>query len=179
MLQFDIERRPIQEKKPGKSSIDPQAVEDCRKVVKGLERGVELLFKLKDPKQLSLGRKALQEAGLQEKIWLKVRKERGSDSILVVQRITKQEFDETARKAKERGAKLKGKKRAKKKTGRKARKAAVPGGRKKAGRRVPVESLRHEGQAEEHPDRGVAGFCQGGRELSRYGALTPNPRALP
>ena len=39
MLQFDVEKRPIQEKKPGKPAIDPQAVEDCRKVIKGL-RGV-------------------------------------------------------------------------------------------------------------------------------------------
>ena len=119
MLQFDVEKRPIQVKKPGKPSVDPQAVEDCRKVIKGLERGVELLLKFKDPKQLSLGRRALQEAGLQEKIWLKVRKDRGSDDILVAQRISKGEFDEAQKKAKARGAKLKGKKRAKKKAAKK------------------------------------------------------------
>ena len=112
MLQFDVEKRPIQEKKPGKPAVDPEAVEDCRKVIKGLEKGVELLLKFKDPKLLNLGRRALLEAGAQEKIWLKVRKERGSDGILVVQRITRGEFDEAAKKARARGAKLKGKKRA-------------------------------------------------------------------
>ena len=113
MLQFDVEKRPIQQKKRGKPTIDPKALEDCKKVIKGLERGIELLLKFKDPNQISLGRRALQEAGIQEKIWLKVRKERGSDAILVVQRITKQEYDEAAKMAAARGAKLKGKKRAK------------------------------------------------------------------
>ena len=111
MLHFTVEKRPIEEKKPGRPAIDPKALEDCKRVIKGLERGVELLLKFKDPKQISLGRRALQEAGIQEKIWLKVRKERGSDNILVAQRITKQEYDEAAKMAAARGAKLKGIKR--------------------------------------------------------------------
>ena len=110
----------IEEKKPGKPKGIPQEViDEYKPYIEQLEKGNEGTLEFTKSENITQGRKALIEAGIQLKKYLKVRKPRGADNILNFQIITKKEFDEAKKKAAARGAKvakaLKGKPRAKKK----------------------------------------------------------------
>ena len=120
MIQFEVEERSIEkEKKPAKQ-IDPEVIELFQKEIDKLKKGSnEIILRFTDKKDMTLARNALNQAGIQSKKYVRVRKERGTENSLVMQRISKQELDAADKKAKARGAKLKGKKRAKKKTAKK------------------------------------------------------------
>ncbi|MFH1485703.1 MAG: hypothetical protein ABIH46_06505 [Chloroflexota bacterium] len=113
-IKFEFEVRSIPEKKaPGAKPIPQDVIDQFKEKLEALEKGREGLVRLGDKKELSLARRAIQEAALQAKNWVKVRKERGSENVLLVQRVSKREYDEAQKKAAARGAKLRGKRKAK------------------------------------------------------------------
>jgi len=115
-----FKQQPIEVKKPGRPKGIPQEViDEYKPFIEQLEKGNEGTLEFGKNENITQGRKALVEAGIQLKKYVKVRKPRGADNILTFQQITKKEFDEAKKKAAARGAKLKGKPRGKKKASKK------------------------------------------------------------
>ena len=110
-----FKQEPIPTKQPRQKGIPQEVIDEYKPFIEELEKGNVGTLEFGKSENIAQGRKALVEAGIQSKKFIKVRKPRGQDSILTFQQITKKEFDEAAAKAKARGAKLKGKPRAKKK----------------------------------------------------------------
>jgi len=105
---------PIEVKKPGRPKGIPQEIiDEYKPFIEQLEKGNAGSLEFGKNENITQGRKALVEAGIQLKKYIKVRKPRGQDNILTFQQITKKEFDEAKKKAEVRGAKLRGKKRTK------------------------------------------------------------------
>ena len=110
-----FKQEPIPTKQPRQKGIPQEVIDEYKPFIEGLEKGNVGTLEFGKNEKIAQGRKALVEAGIQLKKYVKVRKPRGADNILNFQLTTKREFDEAAAKAKARGAKLKGKPRAKKK----------------------------------------------------------------
>lgn len=124
-IKFDFEIRDIPEKTgPGAKAIPEDVIQQFKERLEPLEKGKEGVFKLQDKKELVLARRTIQEAALQlKRFWVKVRKERGTGSVLLVQRVSKREYDEAQKKAAARGAKLRGKRKAQPKAKAKAKRS--------------------------------------------------------
>lgn len=107
------------EKKAGKVTGVPQEVVDQYKgFIEKLEKDNVGRLEFDKGEDINLGRKALQEASIQLKKYVKARKVRGSGNVLMFERISKREFDEAKKRVEARVAKMRGKKRG----GRKAKK---------------------------------------------------------
>ncbi len=102
------------EKKVKVKGVPPEAVEEYKKYIEGLEKGNAGLLEFGKDENMALGRRALQEAGIALKKYVRVQKVRGEDNKLRFYQITKKEYDEALAMAKARGEKLRGRRRAKK-----------------------------------------------------------------
>ncbi|NKB68655.1 MAG: hypothetical protein GKR89_16450 [Candidatus Latescibacteria bacterium] len=105
MPKFSKEKKP---EKAQKNSISQALVDDYKEYVGEIGKGEIGRLEFAADENMAGGRKALVEAGVQLRRWVKVRKPRDADNVLLVERITKQEFDAARAKAAARGAKLKG-----------------------------------------------------------------------
>lgn len=105
---------PIPTKAPRQKGLAQEVIDEYKPFAEQLEKGSEGTLTFTKEENSNQGRKALIEAGLQLKKYIKVRKLRGQDNVLTFVLVTKKEFDSAKAAAKARGAKLKGKPRAKK-----------------------------------------------------------------
>ena len=119
MPKFSKEKKP---EKTQKSSTSQALVEEYKAYVGEIGTGEIGRLVFAADENMVGGRKALVEAGVQLRRWVKVRKPRDADNVLLVERITKREFDAAKAKAAARGAKLKGQTRPKAKPKAKAKK---------------------------------------------------------
>ena len=93
------------------AAIPPEMIEEAKKYIETIgeeEVGFITLGENEKPAQV---RKALIEAGISSKKYVKVMKVRGSDKEIRVTRLSKQEFDALKASAEARAAKMRGKKR--------------------------------------------------------------------
>ena len=97
------------EKKSASKALLQEVVEEYKQYIEQLEKGNAGFLDFGKDENMAVGRKALQEAGLQSKKYVKVQKVRGEDNKLKFWLITKKEYDEAVEKAKARGEKLRGK----------------------------------------------------------------------
>ena len=98
---------PIEKKKPGRKPAIPQELIDSFKpFIEQLEKGNQGRLEFSEKEDINKSRKALILAGVEIKKYIKARKERGTDNVLLFQIITKKEYDEAQAKAKARGAKV-------------------------------------------------------------------------
>ena len=110
-------------KKPGRPAGIPQDIVDEHKEYIGkLGKGSIGVLAFKKDENINQSRKALQQAGVELKKYVKVRKPRGSANVLQFERITAKEWTAAQKAAKARGEKLKGKPKAKAKAKAKAKK---------------------------------------------------------
>ena len=99
--------------KAAKKAIPDEMIEEYMGYIGQLEKGNEGTLEFEEGENISKGRKALVEAGVHAKKYVKVTKPRGVKNVLTFQLITKAEFDEAAKKSKERGEKIRAAKAAK------------------------------------------------------------------
>lgn len=104
----------ISAKEASKRVVPQEMVDEHKKYIEQLEEGKIGQLEFGEGEDIALGKRALQEAGSQLGIFLRVSKARGNNSILRFKRLTKDEFEEAQKKAQERGAKMKGRARKKK-----------------------------------------------------------------
>ena len=105
---FRVEPKEKKEKKERKKAGIPQEVIDEYKgYIEQLDKNTVGILEFKKDENITLGRKALQQAGEESKKYVKVRKPRGSANTLQVERITRKEWADARSKALARGAKLK------------------------------------------------------------------------
>ena len=105
MPKFSQEKIAVKKKAP-KKAIPDEMIEEYMGYIGQLEKGNEGTLEFGEGENISKGRKALVEAGVNAKKYVKVTKPRGVDNVLKFQLITKAEFDEAAKKSKERGDKI-------------------------------------------------------------------------
>ena len=109
-------QEPIEVKKPGRPAGIPQEVIDEYKgYIEQIEKGNRGILEFKNGENINQGRKALIQAGEESKNYVKVRKPRGAENVLQFEKITRKEYVAAKQNAAARGAKLKGKPKAKKK----------------------------------------------------------------
>ena len=111
MPQFSKKKKEPKEVK--QRGIPQEVIDTYKPFVEGLEKDEEGRLTFEEGESIVQGRKALVAAGVELNKYVKARKPRGSDNELVFEIITRTEFMEAKRMAAERGAKLKGKPRAK------------------------------------------------------------------
>ena len=104
----------ISEKAPGK--VVPQStIDEYKQYIEQLEEGKLGQLEFEEGENIKLAKSALQAAGTQLNMYIKVSNARGLKNILRFKRLTKEEFEEAQKIAQERAAKMRGKTRAKKK----------------------------------------------------------------
>jgi hypothetical protein len=97
----------IEEKKPGRKPAIPQElIDEYKPFIEQLEKGNQGRLEFSAKEDINKSRKALILAGVEIKKYVKARKERGSDNVLLFQVISKKEYDEAQAKAKARGEKV-------------------------------------------------------------------------
>jgi hypothetical protein len=96
----------IEETQAKPKGIPNEVIEQYMEYVKALEKNNEGKLEFEEGENIAQARKALVEAGLHCKKYIKVRKPRGADNILTFVLITKKEYDESQAKAKARGEKV-------------------------------------------------------------------------
>ena len=99
----------IETKKPQKQAIPQELIDQYKAFIDQLEKGNEGTLEFTEGEDINKARKALVEAGVQAKKYVKVRKLRGQTNVLIFRQISKKEFDDAKKKAAERGKKLRGK----------------------------------------------------------------------
>lgn len=107
-------QEPIAKSGPYLKAIPEATIKEYQKFIDQLEKGMAGVLEFGKDENLNLARRALQQAGAKGKKYVRVQKVRGEDNKLRFLRITKLEYDEARKIAEARGAKLKGKRRAKK-----------------------------------------------------------------
>ena len=106
----------IEVKKPGRlAGIPQEVVNESKEYISKLEKGSRGILEFKKGENINQARKALLQAGVELKKYVRVRKPRGSANVLQFERITAKQWGASRKVAKERGAKLKGKPKAKRK----------------------------------------------------------------
>ena len=109
-------------KKPGRPAVIPQdVVDEHKEYIEKLEKGSTGTLAFKKDENINQSRKALQQAGVELKKYVRVRKPRGAANVLQFERITAKEWAAAQKVAKVRGEKLKGKPKAKAKVKAKAK----------------------------------------------------------
>ena len=105
---FKVQPKETKEKKARKKAGIPQEVIDEYKgYIEQLGKNTVGILEFKKDENITLGRKALNQAGEESKKYVKVRKPRGEENVLQVERITRKEWADAKSKAQARGAKLK------------------------------------------------------------------------
>lgn len=105
-------------KKPGrrgraKAVIPQEVIEEYKAYIQQLEKGSRGELEFKKDENINQGRKALLQAGVALKRYVRVRKPRGSTNVLQFEKISAKEWGAAKKAAKARGEKLKGKPKAK------------------------------------------------------------------
>ena len=95
-------------------TLPEEVIKEYREYIDQLEKGNAGILEFKEGENMNLARRALQQAGEESKKYVKVQKVRGEDNKLKFWKISKQEWDAARKSAAARGAKLRGKRRAKK-----------------------------------------------------------------
>lgn len=111
-----FEKEPLQ-KAAAPKAIDPKIIEQYKGYIEDLTKSEAGKLTFGPDEDMAWGRKALQQAGIESKKYIRVQKVRGEDNQLRFYRITKAEWDAARKSAQERGAKIRGTKRAKKTVG--------------------------------------------------------------
>ena len=112
MPKFTKEKKP---EKAGRTPAIPQEmIDEYKGFIEQTDKEEVGTLEFDEGEDIKLGRKALVEAGIQLRKYVKVRKPRGAENSLLFERITKKEFDEAKAKAEAKAEKLRGKPRAKK-----------------------------------------------------------------
>ena len=101
-------------KKAVPKALPQEVIDEYKQYIEQLEKGNAGIVEFGKDENVAVGRKALQEAGIQSKKYVKVQKVRGEDNKLKFWLITKKEYDEAQARAKARGEKLRGKREEKK-----------------------------------------------------------------
>lgn len=117
----------IEVKKPGrrgraKAVIPKEVIDEYKSYINQLEKGSRGALEFKKGENVNQARKALLQAGVELKKYVKVRKPRGSANVLHFEKISAKEWGAAKKAAKARGEKLKGKPKAKAKIKAKAKK---------------------------------------------------------
>jgi len=105
MPKFKQQKIEVKVAKP--KGIPQETIDEYKAFIEQLEKGNEGLLEFGKKEKIAVGRKALVEAGIQLKKYVKVQKVRGVDNTLKFIQITKKEFDEAKKKNKARGDKIK------------------------------------------------------------------------
>ena len=105
MPKFSQEKIAVKEK-VAKKAIPDEMIEEYMGYIGQLEKGNLGTLEFGPDEKMAKARKALVEAGVHSKKYVKVTKPRGISNVLKFQLITKAEFDEAAKKSKERGDKI-------------------------------------------------------------------------
>ena len=87
--------------------IPRELIDEYKGYIEQLEKNTVGILEFGKEENIILGRKALLQAGEEAKKYVKVRKSRGQDDILLVERITRKEWMEANKRAKERGVNVK------------------------------------------------------------------------
>ena len=106
-------QQPIQKVVKKAKGIAAEVVEEYKKHIEGLKNGHEGLLHFDGGENIQLGKRALIEAGIALKKFVKVRKVRGEANALRFIKVTKKEFDQVRKKVKARIVKMTGKPRRK------------------------------------------------------------------
>ena len=102
------------DKKAVPKALPQEVIDEYKQYIEQLEKGNAGIVESGKDENVAVGRKALQEAGIQGKKYVKVQKVRGEDNKLKFWLITKKEWDDAAAKANARGEKIRGKDKGKK-----------------------------------------------------------------
>ena len=105
MPKFSQEKIAVKEKTP-KKAIPDEMIEEYMGYIGQLDKGNEGTLEFGPEENITKGRKALVEAGVHARKYVKVTKPRGIDNVLKFRLITKAEFGEAQKKSKERGDKI-------------------------------------------------------------------------
>lgn len=108
----------IEVKKPGrrgraKAVIPQEVIDEYKSYIGQLEKGSRGTLEFKKNENINQARKALLQAGVALKRYVRVRKPRGSNNVLQFERISAKQWGAARKTAKERGEKLKGRPKAK------------------------------------------------------------------
>lgn len=99
----------IEKKQPGRpKALSQEFVDSFKPHIEDLTKDERGIIELKKDEKIALARKGLQQAAIELKKFLKIRKPRDAGNILHFQRITRKEWLAADKSAKARGAKLKG-----------------------------------------------------------------------
>jgi nicotinamide mononucleotide adenylyltransferase len=104
-------QQPIEIKQNKPKGIPQETIDEYTEYIGKVRKGNEGLFEFGEDENINVARRALKEAGIQSKKYIRVAKVRGKDNVLKFVRISKEEFDTAQEAAAARGAKLKGRKR--------------------------------------------------------------------
>lgn len=106
----------IEVKKPGRPAGIPQeVVDEYKEYIAKLEKGSRGILEFKKDENINQARKALLQAGVELKRYVRARKPRGSANVLQFERISAKQWGAARKVAIDRGAKMKGKPKAKRK----------------------------------------------------------------
>ena len=98
---------PKEKKVAKKAGIPQEVIDEYKGYIEQLDTKSTGVLEFKKDENITLGRKALNQAGEESKKYVKVRKPRGEENVLQVERITRKEWADAKSKAQARGAKLK------------------------------------------------------------------------
>ena len=110
-----FKQQPKEEKRREKSDIPREIIDEYKGYIEQLNKKNIGILEFEKGEDIQLARKALLQAGEELKKYVKVRKPRGEENVLRFERITLKEWTEAQKKARARGAKLKGRPRGKNK----------------------------------------------------------------
>jgi hypothetical protein len=97
----------IEKKQPKQKGIPQEVVDSYKPYIEELQKEHEGVLKFgSDDVKIAVGRKALLEASVQLKKWIKISKVRGVDNQLKFVLITKKDYDEAQAKSAARGEKI-------------------------------------------------------------------------
>lgn len=99
-------QRPIAVKSARNKAIPQEIIDQYAQYVEQLKRGNEGILEFGKNENMALGRRALIEAGIQAKKYLKVSKVRGMDNTLKFIQISKREWEEWQRRSRARSEKI-------------------------------------------------------------------------
>jgi hypothetical protein len=108
----------IEVKKPGKRGrakavIPREVIDEYKGYIGQLEKSSRGILEFKKEENINQARKALLQAGVELKRYVRIRKPRGAANTLQFERISAKEWGAARKAAKARGAKMKGKPKAK------------------------------------------------------------------
>jgi hypothetical protein len=100
-------------KDASKRAVPQETIDEYKKFIEDLKEGNVGQLEFPEGEDTKLGKRALQEAGNQLGMHIKVSSARGQKNIVRFKRLSQEEFEEAQRKAKARGEKMRGKRRKK------------------------------------------------------------------